>query len=271
MVYSTLVTLRRKGYQGRSPWLVSAFVFFAAVGSGFAMVTSSKGDCGQNSAERAGPVERFAVASHEHKEYWFEPTAGGTFFRFLVQDRLRASDVLHRDWHWRLISLRIPDEVAARLSAVAASEGGKSALLRRLIADALSASPARIAPLPLGRPQKITVRFRESEMRKLADTARQRGMTRTGWIVALVRSRLGSPVQHSLEELAALRAIVRELNRIGGNINQIARAANTSVLQGRVVEPDLSAIRDARSAIDLALAQLRGALDGNADYWETRR
>jgi hypothetical protein len=31
-----------------------------------------------------------------------------------------------------LISLRIPDEVAARLSAVAASEGGKSALLRRL-------------------------------------------------------------------------------------------------------------------------------------------
>ena len=114
-----------------------------------------------------------------------------------------------------LISLRIPDEVAARLSAVAASEGGKSALLRRLIADVLNASPARIAPLPVGRPEKITVRFRESEMRQLADTARQRGMTRTGWIVALVRSRLGSPVQHSLEELAALRAIVRELNRIG--------------------------------------------------------
>ena len=170
-----------------------------------------------------------------------------------------------------LISLRLPDEVAARLSAVAASEGGKSALLRRLIADVLNASPARIAALPVGRPQKITVRFRESEMRQLADTARQRGMTRTGWIVALVRSRLGSPVQHSLEEHAALRAIVRELNRIGGNINQIARAANISVLQGRVVEPDLSAIRDARSAIDLALAQLHGALDGNTDYWETRR
>jgi hypothetical protein len=170
-----------------------------------------------------------------------------------------------------LISLRIPDEVAARLSAVAASEGGKSALLRRLIADVLNASPARIAPLPVGRPQKITVRFRESEMRQLAEISHQRGMTRTGWIVALVRSRLGSPVQHSSAEHAALRAIVRELNRIGGNINQIARAANISVLQGRVVEPDLSAIRDARSAIDLALTQLRGALDGNADYWETRR
>ena len=170
-----------------------------------------------------------------------------------------------------LISLRIPDEVAARLSAVAASEGGKSALLRRLIADVLNASPARIAPLPVGRPEKITVRFRESEMRQLADTARQRGMTRTGWIVALVRSRLGSPVQHSLEELAALRAIVRELNRIGGNINQIARAANTRVLQGRAVEPDLSVIQEAKLVFEAELVQLRNALHGNADYWDGRR
>jgi hypothetical protein len=83
-----------------SPMLVSALVFFAAGGSGFAMVPSSKGDCGQNSAERAGPVDRFAEASPEHKEYWFEPTPRGTFFCFLVQDGLRASDVLHRDWDW---------------------------------------------------------------------------------------------------------------------------------------------------------------------------
>src|SRR5260370_18227680 len=148
-----------------------------------------------------------------------------------------------------LISLRIPDEVAARLSAVAASEGGKSALLRRLIADVLNASPARIAPLPVGRPQKITVRLRESEMRQLAEISHQRGMTRTGWIVALVRSRLGSPVQHSLEEYAALRAIVRELNRIGGNINQIPRPPTPSVLHGRAFCPDVPAIRHAQSPI----------------------
>jgi len=83
-----------------SPTLVSPIVSFAAGGSVFAMVTSSKRDRGQNSAERAGPVDRFAVARPEHKEYWFEPTPRGTFFCFLVQDRLRASDVLHRDWDW---------------------------------------------------------------------------------------------------------------------------------------------------------------------------
>lgn len=170
-----------------------------------------------------------------------------------------------------LISLRIPDDVAASFSALAATEGGKSALLRRLIADALNVPSARIASLPVGRPQKVTVRFRESEMRQLAGVSHQRGMTRTGWIVALVRSRLGSPVQHSPDEHAVLRAIVRELNRIGGNINQIARAANTSVLQGRAVEPDLSAIQEAKLAIETELARLRNALNGNADYWDGRR
>lgn len=170
-----------------------------------------------------------------------------------------------------LISLRIPDDVAARLSVVAATEGGKSALLRRLIEEALNSESARTTPLPVGRSQKVTVRFRENELRQLAEVACQRGMTRTGWIVALVRSRLASPVQHSPEEHTALRAIIRELNRIGGNINQIARAANTSVLQGRAVAPDLSEIRAASAVIERALAQLRGALDGNADYWETRR
>ena len=33
-------------------------------------------------------------------ECWFKPTRKGWSQRFLVQDRLRASDVLHRDWDW---------------------------------------------------------------------------------------------------------------------------------------------------------------------------
>lgn len=83
-----------------SPMLVSLFVYFVAGGSVIAMATWSKRDRGRNLAERAGRVARFAVASPEHTEYWFEPTPRGTFFCFLVQDRLRASDVLHRDWDW---------------------------------------------------------------------------------------------------------------------------------------------------------------------------
>ena len=169
-----------------------------------------------------------------------------------------------------LISLRIPDDLAARFSALAVTEGGKSALLRRLITDALDARPPCAAPLPIGRPEKVTLRFRDSEMRQLSELAHRRGMTRTGWIVALVRSRLGSPVQHSPDEREALRAIVRELNRIGANVNQIARVANASVQQGRAVDPDFSEVREARAVVERTLAELRRAFDASANYWEAR-
>lgn len=41
------------------------------------------------------------LPSLECRARWFEPTwRGWRDSRFLVQDRLRASDVLHRDWDW---------------------------------------------------------------------------------------------------------------------------------------------------------------------------
>ena len=170
-----------------------------------------------------------------------------------------------------LISLGIPDDVAARFAALAVTEGGKSALMRRLIADALDARSPCVAPLQIGRPEKVTLRFRESEMRQLAEIARRRGMTRTGWIVALVRARLGSPVQTCPDERETLRAIVRELNRVGANINQIARAANAGVQQGRAIETGLSEIREARAVIESALMELRRIFEDNADYWRAGR
>ena len=83
-----------------SPTLVGALVSIAAGASVFAMATLSTRDRGKNLAERAGAVDRLAVTSPEYRECWFEPTPRGKFFSFLVQDRLRASDVLHRDWDW---------------------------------------------------------------------------------------------------------------------------------------------------------------------------
>lgn len=42
------------------------------------------------------------LLSFECRFRWFEPTWRGWIdSRFLVQDRLRASDVLHREWDWR--------------------------------------------------------------------------------------------------------------------------------------------------------------------------
>jgi hypothetical protein len=41
------------------------------------------------------------MPSFDCRARWFEPTwMGWRDLHFLVQDRLRASDVLHRDWDW---------------------------------------------------------------------------------------------------------------------------------------------------------------------------
>jgi hypothetical protein len=41
------------------------------------------------------------LAGFERRACWFEPTPRGWIVSLsLVQDRLRASDVLHRDWDW---------------------------------------------------------------------------------------------------------------------------------------------------------------------------
>ena len=80
---------------------VSASVSCVAGVSVFAMPTPPRGRREQSSAERAGTLDRFTAASIECRECWFEPTSRDEFFCCLVQDRLRASDVLHRDWDWR--------------------------------------------------------------------------------------------------------------------------------------------------------------------------
>lgn len=167
------------------------------------------------------------------------------------------------------LGFHVDDALAEKFAAMAADVGGKSALMRRLVEQAIGDrnSPAQ-GTLPTGRSCKVTIRLRESELTLLAAIAARRGMNRTQWIASLVRARIDFPVQQTHDERQALRAVARELNRIGGNINQIARAANLDRLLGRSAKIEAEAIREASARIEGALAALRAALKRNADYWE---
>jgi uncharacterized protein YukE len=169
------------------------------------------------------------------------------------------------------LGFHIDDALAEKFAAIAANEGGKSALMRRLVEQAVgSGKSSTQATIARGASRKVTIRLSESELRLLAAIAAQRGMNRTQWIASLVRARLGFPVQQTHDERQALRAVARELNRIGGNINQIAHAANFDRLIGRSVKIEADAIREASARIQDALDELRAALNRNADYWEGR-
>lgn len=169
------------------------------------------------------------------------------------------------------LGCHIDDALAEKFAAMAAGEGGKSALMRRLVEQAVGngKAPAQ-GMLATGASRKVTIRLSESELHLLATIAAQRGMNRTQWIASLVRARLGFSVQQTHDERQALRAVARELNRIGGNINQIAHAANLDRLIGCSVKIEAEAIREASACIESALGELRAALKRNADYWERR-
>ncbi|MBM3578927.1 MAG: MobC family plasmid mobilization relaxosome protein [Alphaproteobacteria bacterium] len=169
------------------------------------------------------------------------------------------------------LGFQLDDALAEKFAAMAASEGGKSALMRRLVERAVGdgRTPAR-ATIATSASRKVTIRLSDSELQLLATIAARRGMNRTQWIASLVRARLGFPVQQTHDERQALRAVARELNRIGGNINQIAHAANLNRLIGQSVKIEAEAIREASARIEAALDELRVALRRNADYWQGR-
>ena len=157
----------------------------------------------------------------------------------------------------------------ARFDALAGAEGGKSALLRRMLEAVVGQVPdARSRPVAGGVSEKITVRFRRSERAVIADSAAARGLTRTAWVASLVRAQIGLGLPLSVGEEEALRAIARELNRVGGNVNQLARAANAQAAAGKPVSIDPEILQEASAAVREATSELRQVLGRVAGSWQ---
>ena len=165
------------------------------------------------------------------------------------------------------LSVRVSDELVARFDAAAGLAGGRSALLRRLIAGTAGgpvASPARGPRTAL----RLMVRLLAEDAAGVDAEARALGLRRSAWVAALVRRRVrGRPTFPRPDELALI-AMQTELRRIGVNVNQIARAMNTAVLEGRVLAAELAYIDDLRRELRAHIDGLREAFEGNLAYWD---
>lgn len=93
------------------------------------------------------------------------------------------------------------------------------------------------------------------------------GLSRTQWSVALIRRRLHGRPQFTRPEALAFIEIQRELRRIGVNVNQIARALNTAVMEGTVLDLETTQLAAFSDEIRAHIAGLRDAFDGNLAYW----
>ncbi len=166
------------------------------------------------------------------------------------------------------LTLRVSPDLVRRFDAVAASQGGRSRLLRRLMEGAAHAPfPAPEEAPHGGRSGKLTLRLDEADLGLLEREAAARGLSRTQWSVALIRRRLHHRPQFSRSEALTLIEVRRELRRIGVNINQIARALNTAVMEGVVLDLELAQLGVFEAEISAWVDALGEAFEGNLAYW----
>lgn len=167
-------------------------------------------------------------------------------------------------------NVRVPDEKALRFDAWAGGYGGRSPALRHLIDQAIATPPKASRPvgrLPL-RPVKLTVRLSAEDSSGLHVEAEAMSLTPNAWAAAVLRRRLqGRPTFRRSDEVA-LFAIQGEMRRIGVNVNQIARALNTAVLEGKVLDLEIAYLEDLRTELRAHMFTLRQAFDGNLAYWQ---
>ena len=169
-----------------------------------------------------------------------------------------------------IFNVRLSDDLAGRFDGWAAERGGRSVALRRLVEQAVQDAKPPSGPTDrrVALPVKLTVRLSADDTSGLASAAAETGLTRNGWAAAVLRRRLASRPTFVGPESIAVIAIQAELRRVGVNINQIARALNTAVLEGRVLDLELTYLDELRAEIRAHMSGLRQALAGNLAYWE---
>lgn len=164
------------------------------------------------------------------------------------------------------LSIRVSDDLLARFDAAAGGQGGRAPTLRRLMAQAAAVSAMPSGRLP-PRPLKLTVRLTDGDGDGLAREAAAMGLTPNGWAAALIRHRLHGKPTFPRVEAVTLLAIQGEVRRIGVNVNQIARALNTAVLEGNVLDLELAYLDALQTELRAHMSTLRAAFEGNLAYW----
>ncbi|WP_041373520.1 MobC family plasmid mobilization relaxosome protein [Phenylobacterium zucineum] len=170
-----------------------------------------------------------------------------------------------------MFSVRVSEDQAVRFDAAAAGAGGRSALLRRLINEAgvgPEASPGRSLRQPRTG-ARLMVRLTPADAALVDRQSHEMGLRRAAWVAGLVSAHVRGRPTFAASDHGALAAIAGEIRRIGVNVNQIARALNTAVLEGRVLDAELTSISALQNELRAHVFGLREAFAGNLAYWDT--
>ncbi|AXJ97513.1 hypothetical protein [Sphingomonas sp. FARSPH] len=171
-----------------------------------------------------------------------------------------------------MLTVRVDRATLAAFDALAEGRGGRSALLRSMLDQAMSrvADAPRLAPRAEPESNRVRISLTDAELAVLDARAAKRGIDRAGWIKALVRRHIGlkGHVDDGLRD--ALAPIRMQLQRIGRNLNQAMKAGNAAMMadSGLQIERELGRIIEMRGEINEQVAALGDALRGDASFWQ---
>ena len=120
-----------------------------------------------------------------------------------------------------------------KLQGVTPSDAFRRIVARLVAAKGKDEVPDQVpAGIVIGEPEKPTARkeiaLTASELARVEALAATEGFSATKWIVALIRARLTGTAQYGQRELELLAKSNLQLLAIGRNLNQVARALNTT-------------------------------------------
>lgn len=171
-----------------------------------------------------------------------------------------------------MLTARVDRELLAAFDALAEGRGGRSALLRSVLQQALKhvGDAPRIAPRADAAGNRVSLRFTDAEIAVLDHRAAERGVDRAGWVKALARRHFGlkGGVDDGLRD--AVAPIRMQLQRIGRNLNQAMKAGNAAMMadSGLQIDGELRRIADMREEINEQIAALGDVLRGDVAFWK---
>lgn len=112
------------------------------------------------------------------------------------------------------------------------------------------------------------VRFTKLEVEQIEAMAKKEGFSLPRWIVSLVRARLNSGAQLGQQELELLARSNVHLLTMGRNLNQIAKALNTSPEDRRKFNIEL--IESLQMVIKDHTSIVSNVLSHNVDRWKIK-
>lgn len=178
-----------------------------------------------------------------------------------------------------IMTFRIADADARRFDELAAQHGGRSALLRTLIQSVLEGGEAPddapgsgLRGRALAR-EKVMIRLPPEVIDQVDAEAKAAKMRRTRWIANLIRARFearpaATRAKLSGEVRTEIQSIEKSLQRIGTNVNQMARAMNRAVLPGTTLDRQVETMAGHAEQIRALGKRLQRALVSNDGYWD---